>query len=307
MDNKAADAGRTILAVALVISLAGCSTTPHSETSGSELADARVAYARAQADPSVAEHASEALAHAKGALLRAERAADEGASPEETAHLAYLVERHVEIARADARQRIAEQEIEALTAERASRRQESQRFTKSAIDEPQQEALRAHDRAQSARETALAAQLARDSRPGAATAADVQQLEADLAALEVQTASTQRGLVVVLEEELFLRDEARPTEALAAKLTPLASFLTENPERQVIIEGHTDNQMPLSQSLRLSQARADAVRSHLIEQGVDGARIQAQGYGPDEPVASNESAAGQAENRRVELIIAPGS
>lgn len=306
MDNKAADAGRTILAAALVISLAGCSTTPHSETSGSELADARVAYARAQADPSVAEHASEALAHAKGALLRAERAADEGASPEETAHLAYLVERHAEIARAEARQRIAEQEIEALTAERASRRQESQRFTKSAIDEPQQEALRAHDRAQSARETALAAQLARNPRPGTATA-DVQQLEADLAALEVQTASTQRGLVVVLEEDLFQRDEARPTEALATKLTPLASFLAENPERQVIIEGHTDNQMPLSQSLRLSQARADAVRSHLIEQGVDGARIQAQGYGPDEPVASNESAAGQAENRRVELIIAPGS
>ena len=305
MDKKAAGAGRLILAAALVISSAGCGTTPHSETSGSELDDARVAYARAQADPSVAEHASEALAHAKGALLRAERAADEGASPEEAAHLAYLVERHVDIARAEARQRIAEQQMEALTAERASRQQESQRFTGSAI-EPQQEALRAHDRAQSARETALAAQLARDPGPGAATPPDVQQLEADLAALEVQTASTQRGLVVVLEENLFLRDEARPTEALAAKLTPLASFLAEHPERQVIVEGHTDNQMPLSQSLRLSQARADAVRTHLIQRGVDGARIQAQGYGPDEPVASNESAAGQAENRRVELIIAPG-
>ena len=306
MDNKAADAGRVILAAALAISSAGCSTTPHSETSGSELADARVAYARAQADPSVAEHASEALAHAKGALLRAERAADEGASPEEAAHHAYLVERHVDIARAEARQRIAQQEIEALTAERASQQPESQRSAESAT-EPQHEALRAHARAQSARETALAAQLASDPRAGVATPTEMQQLEAELAALEVQTASTERGLVVVLEEDLFLRDEARPSEALAAKLTPLASFLTENPERQVIIEGHTDNQMPLSQSLRISQARAETVRTHLVQRGVDGARIQAQGYGPDEPVASNESAAGRAQNRRVELIIAPGS
>lgn len=282
-----------LLIVTLTIAAAGCASSPDTRAVAPSLAQARTAVAAAGADPAVSRYGGEAWASARTALQQAEQAAASGAPVDEIRHLASLTSAHVQIAREQARLGLAAQELE------AQRANDSTSQTASASD-LKNDALRAHRQAQSARETALAAQLAR------ATSSEVEQLATELAALEIPNALTDRGLVLVLDDELFMPGVAQARPQLSGKLAPVVSFLTQNPQRRVIIEGHTDDQLPLANSLRLSQARAESVRTALIREGVGGARIQARGFGADEPVASNESDAGRAQNRRVELVIIPG-
>jgi Outer membrane protein and related peptidoglycan-associated (lipo)proteins len=69
------------------------------------------------------------------------------------------------------------------------------------------------------------------------------------------------------------------------------------------IVGYTDNTGSYETNMRLSQQRADAVRNYLISQGVSSARLQAIGKGWNDPIATNATAAGRAQNRRVEMYI----
>lgn len=72
----------------------------------------------------------------------------------------------------------------------------------------------------------------------------------------------------------------------------------------IVVEGHTDSQGSDQANLRLSQQRADAVREYLIANlGLDAGRITAIGYGEDRPISSNETTAGRAENRRIDIVI----
>jgi outer membrane protein OmpA-like peptidoglycan-associated protein len=81
----------------------------------------------------------------------------------------------------------------------------------------------------------------------------------------------------------------------------VAASLVANPDIRIEIAGHTDNTGPAAVNTRLSQARADAVRTYLASKGVGPERMVAQGYGPTVPVATNTTVAGRAQNRRVEL------
>lgn len=69
------------------------------------------------------------------------------------------------------------------------------------------------------------------------------------------------------------------------------------------IEGHTDNTGKADANKALSQQRADAVKSYIAQKGIDGNRLQAVGYGSDKPIAANTTAAGRAQNRRVEIHL----
>jgi len=73
--------------------------------------------------------------------------------------------------------------------------------------------------------------------------------------------------------------------------------------KKVIIEGHTDSSGSRKINLKLSQKRADAVREFLVDEGVDGSKLESIGYGPDKPISSNRTRAGRAKNRRVEFIL----
>lgn len=87
----------------------------------------------------------------------------------------------------------------------------------------------------------------------------------------------------------------------------VADLLKANPEATAVIEGHTDNvdiHNEPERNMRLSQARADSVRQYLIDTfGIDASRISAVGYGPKNPIASNDTEAGRMKNRRVEAVI----
>jgi OmpA-OmpF porin, OOP family len=86
-------------------------------------------------------------------------------------------------------------------------------------------------------------------------------------------------------------------------LDEVARALAENPSVRVRVEGHTDSQGGARTNLRLSRARAAAVRRYLIAHGIDKNRIVSQGYGEEKPIADNRTAAGRAQNRRVEFVI----
>jgi outer membrane protein OmpA-like peptidoglycan-associated protein len=81
----------------------------------------------------------------------------------------------------------------------------------------------------------------------------------------------------------------------------VAASLVANPEIVIEVGGHTDNTGSAATNLRLSQARADAVRTYLASKGVAPERMSARGYGPAQPIAPNTTSAGRAQNRRVEL------
>ena len=86
-------------------------------------------------------------------------------------------------------------------------------------------------------------------------------------------------------------------------LDQVASVLKSNPDIKVVIEGHTDSRGSAAYNLRLSDARANAVRDALIERGIDPSRLEAIGYGESRPIASNKTRRGRAANRRVEFHI----
>ena len=85
-------------------------------------------------------------------------------------------------------------------------------------------------------------------------------------------------------------------------------MIKDAPAIRVRIEGHTDNLGKLKTNLRVSQARADAVKAFLVKQGVEAKQLSALGYGPTRPIASNSTRAGKSLNRRVEFrIVEPGA
>jgi OmpA-OmpF porin, OOP family len=130
----------------------------------------------------------------------------------------------------------------------------------------------------------------------------IRVLETELA--ELQADRTDRGLVVTLGDEiLFDVDQSVLKPGGMQQLTRVAEFLRQNPDRNVLVEGHTDSTAPDSYNLALSQRRANAVEEFLITQGVEPTRIMATGYGEQLPIASNDTAAGRQANRRVEIVV----
>ncbi len=86
-------------------------------------------------------------------------------------------------------------------------------------------------------------------------------------------------------------------------LNDIAKIFIDNPAYFVEVQGHTDNVGKYNYNLDLSERRAQAVRTYLINKGVPAERLTAHGYGPDVPIADNKTSAGRAKNRRVEFNI----
>ena len=98
----------------------------------------------------------------------------------------------------------------------------------------------------------------------------------------------------------FAFDSAVVQEQYFNDLRELADFLKRFEDLQVDVEGHSDSTGPADYNQQLSQRRADAVVDMLVNQyGIAARRLEPRGYGESQPVASNDTAAGRAENRRV--------
>jgi outer membrane protein OmpA-like peptidoglycan-associated protein len=84
-------------------------------------------------------------------------------------------------------------------------------------------------------------------------------------------------------------------------LTEIVKLLLNHPDLKIEIQGHTDSTGTRDYNLKLSERRANTVKSYLALYGIDPARLTTRGYGPDEPVSTNDTEEGRALNRRVEL------
>jgi outer membrane protein OmpA-like peptidoglycan-associated protein len=107
---------------------------------------------------------------------------------------------------------------------------------------------------------------------------------------------------VVLYGIYFDFDKATIKPESQPQLAQMVAFLRDNPDAKVYVTGHTDNKGALDYNMKLSGARATAVVKALVAAGIDGKRMVPKGVGPLAPLASNRDEAGQAKNRRVELV-----
>ncbi len=161
----------------------------------------------------------------------------------------------------------------------------------------------ANQAAASSRQQATNARSDADSANLAAAGARQQAEELQQRIDALQARSTDRGLVVTLGDVLFSSGGAALKEGSSGNLNRLVAFLDQYPERTATIEGYTDSRGSDEHNQALSQRRADAVKSYLIEQGVGSDRLTASGKGDSLPIAGNDSASGRQQNRRVEVII----
>jgi outer membrane protein OmpA-like peptidoglycan-associated protein len=102
---------------------------------------------------------------------------------------------------------------------------------------------------------------------------------------------------------LFAFDSDQILPAAGTNLTELAKSLQRYPDSQLLIVGHTDSKGDDAYNQRLSERRSAAAAAYLAAQGVDRSRLAASGKGESEPIATNDTDAGQAQNRRVEVAI----
>lgn len=279
--NHARIAGILVFATAVSFLVASCATAPQNPPGSAEVRSKLTAL---QSNSSLADQVPVELREAEAAVLAAE--APVGKDVALGAHRVYMADRKVEIATARASTRYAEDQRAELSQARDDAR----------LNARTQEADRARREtatAQSATDAALA------SAAVAAKEADELQRQIDV----LQAEATDRGLVLTLGDVLFGTGRSDLTSGGTNTLDKLVVFLNNYPDRNVVIEGHTDDVGSLDMNQTLSQHRADSVKFYLVQQGIRHKRLAASGMGETQPIADNQSPSGRQQNRRVEVII----
>lgn len=103
----------------------------------------------------------------------------------------------------------------------------------------------------------------------------------------------------------FANDKATLSSTIRPVLTDVANILREFPDTAIVVEGYTDANGRAAYNLRLSELRAQSVANALVQGGVDIRRLSTKGHGAVDFVASNKTAKGRAQNRRVTMTLVP--
>ncbi|HMB38451.1 MAG TPA: OmpA family protein [Wenzhouxiangellaceae bacterium] len=316
-------------AVVAIVVLAGCATPPPPP---GVLDNLRADLAALEENTELAELAPQALADARSAVRRA---ATDGLVEEERSQRVWLARKQLEIARAEGFAERARLEIDEadqrrtelllrasrLEAQQARRAAENALLNSVATQEEMERAREMASRSELERDEATQqAQEARQEADQALRLAEAQSAEMELARREAELASqqaqslqrrleymeyrqTDRGVVVTLGDVLFAVGETELLPSAEQSLNDVIELLESEPDKAIRIEGHTDSTGPASLNLRLSEARANAVRDALIELGIDATRLNAVGMGEDFPIATNQTEDGRDRNRRVDVIV----
>jgi outer membrane protein OmpA-like peptidoglycan-associated protein len=119
----------------------------------------------------------------------------------------------------------------------------------------------------------------------------------------MESRRSERGTVLTIPGVLFEADRAELKTGPQRDLAALAAYLKKHPRQGVLIEGHTDSIGTADHNHELSLLRGTAVETFLLRNGVDPERIEVRGFGADRPIATNDTAEGRQQNRRVEIVI----
>ena len=267
---------KLIISAGLAVLVAACATAPQRSE---QLEQARAEVQTLSADPLAQQAASTDIEAARARLQQADTALQQKKPLEEVNQYAYLALRQAQagearVAEAHARQEVARGEQERNRVVMKARERETQN---------------AKSEAETAKNTV------------AATQSELASARQELLALQAK--QTDRGMVMTLSDVLFDTGRATLKPGGDRDLDRLAQALKDNAGTRVIIEGHTDSVGSDSYNEELSRRRAQAVADALRTRGVPGDRYEAKGLGKSFPVASNTTAVGRQQNRRVEIVF----
>ncbi len=305
------------LLFAVAVALVGCGSDLSEQTAKDRLEQARTAYSQAKDNPLVESYAMKSLLSSEKALQEAERARKEAYSPQrsgdqtamfdEISRLSYIAERKSQTTVALAEGVAARGELVQLGKDKAELELQKSQLEKKSL----QQNLNALNAAleESKRQLGQATSDAERAR----LEAEIKEREAQLAKAkadaiikelsELQGQLTDRGIVLTIGDVLFATAKSNLNSSAQRSMDKIAEFLQKNQNRKLLVEGHTDSVGGDEYNQGLSEQRAASVKSALVERGVADGRIVTIGYGKRYPLASNDTAAGKQQNRRVEVII----
>jgi outer membrane protein OmpA-like peptidoglycan-associated protein len=264
-----------VLMAAVAGLMAACSSTPERIE---ELEIARAVVPQVEASPRAGVAANN-VSEARKSLDRANRLVDSGGKLGDIEFEAQVAARNAQIANEKILEAQAKEEIQKAEGERQA----------VLVEAREAEARRRGMQAQAAQEQAQLAEQRAST------------LEQELA--ELKAKKTDRGMVLTLGDVLFDTGLATLKPGAYTTIDRLATVLKDAPDRKVTIEGHTDSVGSDEYNQQLSERRATAVQTALLERGVRSDQITAAGKGETFPVAGNDNAAGRQQNRRVEMIF----
>lgn len=194
-------------------------------------------------------------------------------------------------------QRLAAEQAQQAAQQAAQERAAAEQARQQAIAEQQrlqQQQQQLQQQVQQAQNAAQQAEMEREQTRQRLT----QQLNQVL-----QTQDTARGLIVNMSDVLFDFNKATLKPGARERLAKVAGIILAYPDLKLQVEGYTDNIGSDQYNMQLSQKRAQAVQQYLESEGVNSGNVTARGFGKSAPVASNATAAGRQQNRRVELVV----
>lgn len=277
-----------VLAASAILITSGCA--PGYQATA--LRHAEKVYSEVSSDPAVSENekAAEQLAAARASLEKAQHNYDllnlfgEPINPHQVDSDAYVAEQKALAAKLIVAGQAADAELAKLTSER------------------EQMLLAKQDReaSEKARQQAeLAAQAERDRRAAELTAA---LDRAKQSGAEIEQSAEQ--IKITFRKVTFDPNKSEIKSEFQSSLDQLAAALAQSyPKAKLSVHGYTDSTGSDSYNLMLSEQRAVAVKTFLIEKGVEPSRVASRGHGESDPIAPNTTAQGRAQNRRVELLV----
>jgi OmpA-OmpF porin, OOP family len=265
--------GKVMIVGAVAAAIAACASAPQRSE---QVEQARAQIQTLSQDPMAQQSAGKDLDSARKALQDAEDALRQKKPPAVVDHYAYLARRHAEAGEARVSEAHSRQEVARAEDDR----------NKILMDSRTREAQNAQ-----AQTASTQAQLA-----------NAQQQLADL-----QAKQTDRGVVVTLGDVLFDTGQATLKPGADLAMNRLATYLSSNPQMKVLVEGHTDSRGSDEYNEALSERRASAVATALESRGISADQVRTSGRGKGYPVASNDTAEGRQQNRRVEIVFSDAS
>ena len=271
---------KLLIVGAVTAALAACASPPQRSE---QVEQARTEVQTLSQDPLAQQAAGGDLEAARKSLQQAEMALQQKQPPAVVDHYAYLAKRHAEAGEARAAEAHSRQEIAR------------------ANDERNQIVMQARNR------DAANAQASAEAAKNQAAAAQAQLASAQQQLADLQAKQTDRGVVVTLGDVLFDTGKSTLKPGATSAIGRLSTFLAQNPNTKVLIEGHTDSVGSDDYNIGLSERRARAVATELESRGTPDSQIQTLGRGKDMPVATNGTPEGRQQNRRVEIVFSDAS
>ena len=253
-------------ALILGLLLVNCAGTPNANPAKK----ARSAYEDIKDDSLIVNKAPDELREAEEAVNEVEVAKEQGEDQAAISRKVLLAEQQVRIAKKTAELRAAQDEVR--------RRMAELRTIKKQMEEVERQGIISGQIKQTPEERARRL-------------------------IYFESRQNDRGLILRFKNIRFSSEGASLMSNAEQPINELADFLRLYPGRKILIEGHTDNTGSEGFNQRLSEQRANVVRDALISRGVDSSRVRSVGIGEAYPIASNDTEAGRAKNRRVDVVV----